>query len=516
MTKSRIGIAVGIVGVYLALALLTAVTIRPRADEGFFASPALNLVQTGSMGTPILEAGHAFMKDIDRYTYWITPLHFVVQAAWYAVFGFSLLTMRTLSIAFGLAALAAWYLMMRRLSQNESVALFTAALIGLDYNFIIGSSSGRMDMMAAALGFGAFASYLLLRERHFDAAVVVSNALVCAAGLTHPVAGYLYFSGIVFLTLYYDRRRIRASHVLLAAVPYLAGGAAWGWYILKDPSAFKAQFTTNSTMHGRLTGLSAPWLGFLREVRFRYFMGFGLGRHSIGHEGPVYLKILILAGFMTGVAGAVFTRDIRRDKRYRVLMLLAAIFFVLLALLDGQKAYYYLIHIFPFYAALTAVWVYRLWQRRPRLRIPAAAGIAGVLLLQIGATYYRGTRYTYERTYQPAIAFLKQSVPPGRTIMGSASLGFGLDFRRNLVDDVRLGYYTGRKPDYIVVNEEYFLVFLDYRHNDPEIYEFIEKRLTEEYSRVYDREGFQVYAARGPDPTSARGAVENATGISYP
>jgi 4-amino-4-deoxy-L-arabinose transferase-like glycosyltransferase len=510
---------VGIAGVYVALALLAAVTLRPRTDEGFFASPALNLVETGSMGTPVLEAGHTFMKDINRYTYWITPLDFLAQAGWYEVFGFSLFSMRALSTLWAVLALAAWYLMLRRMSHSEGLALFGVALIGLDYNFLIGGSSGRMDMMAASLGFCAFASYLLLRERNFSAALVVSNALVCAAGLTHPVAGYLYFAGTAFLTVYYDRKRIRFGHIAIALLPYVIGAAGWGWYILKDPEAFRAQFTTNATMHGRLTGLSAPWMGFVHEVQGRYLNAFGLGRHSVGHEGPVYLKILILLAFVTGLAGAVFTREIRRDEGYRALMLLAAIFFVLLSIFDGQKAYYYLIHIFPFYAALTAAWVYRLWQRRAMLRPAIVAGVAGVLALQLGALVYHATRFTYARSYGPAIEFLKATVAPERTIVGSASLGFGLNFASNLVDDVRLGYFTGRKPDYIVVNEEYYLVFRDYAVSEPAIHDFILTRLNQEYDRIYDRAGFQVYALRGPhESAESRRPVSEVhpRGITYP
>ncbi len=509
--RAQILLAAGIAGLYIALATLAAYTVRPRADEGFFASPALNLLENGSMGTPVIEPGHAFMKDIDRYTYWITPLHFLVQAAWYAVFGFGLVSMRELSTVWALAALAAWYLWMRRLSGSGTLPLLAVALIGLDYNFVIGGSSGRMDMMAAALGYAGLASYWLLREKRLTVALMVSNALVCAAGLTHPVAGYLYFSGLALLELLYDRKRIVARQTALALVPYVIGAAGWGWYILKDPSAFEAQFATNATMHGRLSGFTAPLMAFWREIQGRYLMVFGLGWHSSGHEGPVYLKIFILIAFMTGLAGAIATREIRRDRGYRTLMLLAALFFVLLAVFDGQKAYYYLIHVFPFYAALTAVWIHRVWQRRPAWKPVLAAGVAGVLALQIGAVVYLSTRQTYARTYAPAIEFLRTAVPPGHTIMGSASLGFGLGFPRNLVDDVRLGCLTGRKPDYIVVNEEYARVFRDYSFHEPDIYRFIVARLTNEYDPVYDHEGVRIYALRGAHGEPAVSAAVSAS-----
>ncbi len=497
---------------YAGLAAWLARTLRPRADEGFFASPALNLATTGSMGTLVLEGHHQFMKDIHQYTYWITPLHFLAQAAWYKVFGFSMFSMRTLSIAFALAALGAWFLIVRRISGRDGLAVFTVALIGLDYNFAMGGSSGRMDMMAAGLGFSAFAAYLLLRERRFTAAVVIANTLVCAAGLTHPVAGYLYFSGLVLLTLYYDRARLRWQHLAFAALPYLAGLGGWGLYILKDPSAFLVQFGTNTTMKGRLTGLTAPWLGIVHEVLDRYLVSFGLGPHSISNRGPIYLKFLILVWFVAGLIGAVATREIRANKGYRALMLLAGLFFLLLSVLDGQKAYYYLIHIFPFYAALAAAFVFRLWDRRLAPRWMVSAAVAGVLVLQIGAIVLRCREDTYRRTYDPVIAFLQRTLKPGDTVIASASLGFGLRFPRTLIDDVRLGYYTGRRPNYIVINEEYYLVFCDYQHSEPEFYRFIAARLAREYERIYDRDGYQVYALR----EGAAAPQATAQAIQYP
>src|SRR5436309_2288758 len=82
----------------------------------------------------------------------------------------------------------------------------TAALLAVDYSFVMGASFGCMDLMCAALGFAGLAAYLSLREKHFAWAVLVSHTLVAASGLTHFM-GILHFAGLVFLTLYFDRRR---------------------------------------------------------------------------------------------------------------------------------------------------------------------------------------------------------------------------------------------------------------------------------------------------------------------
>jgi hypothetical protein len=48
--------------------------------------------------------------------------------------------------------------------------------------------------------------------------------------------------------------------------------------------------------------------------------------------------------------------------------------------------------------------------------------------------------------YMPVVDYLQQHVPPGTLVMGSAELGFHLGFTPALIDDVRLGYFSSRRP----------------------------------------------------------------------
>src|SRR5437870_1160150 len=68
---------------YVALAIASSLAKRPWSDEGWFASAPFNLVTKGWMGTTVVEqAGHPFLEGIDCYTYWVMPLHLIVQAGW--------------------------------------------------------------------------------------------------------------------------------------------------------------------------------------------------------------------------------------------------------------------------------------------------------------------------------------------------------------------------------------------------------------------------------------------------
>jgi 4-amino-4-deoxy-L-arabinose transferase-like glycosyltransferase len=211
--------------VFVALAIFCAHTNLPWSDEAWFASPAFNLITKGNFGTSVLDPTASFrtnnLTGIHEHTYWIVPLFPLVEAAWFRATGYGLMQVRYLSIVWGLVALWAWYRMLKILTGDERVAVLAMGLMAIDFTFVWTSSVGRMDMMCAALGGAGLTAFLIMRERNFTRAVLVSQSLIVAAGLSHPMAAG-YACGLLALTLYWDRKRIRPLHVLVAAAPYEA------------------------------------------------------------------------------------------------------------------------------------------------------------------------------------------------------------------------------------------------------------------------------------------------------
>jgi 4-amino-4-deoxy-L-arabinose transferase-like glycosyltransferase len=494
-SRTIAGLLLVVAALHLALAVGSALTKRPWSDEAWFASPALNLATKGFMGTTVLETEGLWLRGIERRTYWVMPLYLVGQAGWYRLVGFSLLKMRLLSAVWGLVALAAWWQIVRALFGSRRLAVLAAALLACDYIFVMAASFGRMDMMSAALGSAAFAAYLTLRERRLGWAVFAGHALTALSGLTHPHGGVLTFAGLLFLTLYFDRARLRPAHLAVAFAPYFVGALCWGGYVLQDPPTFWAQFKGNATTSGRASTLAAPLTGFRREVTERYLVAYGLGPHSAGHSGPIRLKALVLAAYLCALAGALAVPSLRRERGVRALLVLAAVYFVALAVGDGQKLSYYLIYPVPIYTALVAVWLRWCWGRGRAGRAFAAACVAGLVALQAGGVLYRMRVNTYGRQFAPAVAYLREHTDARTLVMGSAELGFGLGFDRNLVDDIRLGYYSGKRPDVIVIEEIYEQNIRDYQAREPDVYRHI-TQLLEQYRPVYDESGYRVYVRR--------------------
>jgi len=473
---------------YLFLAIGRTITDSPGCDEGWFASPALNLATNGHMGTTVIEESNLGMTTgIHQYTYWIMPLNVLTQAAWYKAFGFGLFSMRSISILSGLVALVAWLSIMQSLSGDKKVTLLALVLIALDFAFIRSASSGRMDMMSAALNFTAFAAYLRLRDRHLTLAVLISQCLVVASGLTHP-NGFLGFIGLVLLSLYFDRRSIKWRHVILAIVPYAIGFVAYGLYVMRDPDLFLTQLSGNGG--GRLWGAANPWGALKFEIAERYL--------GLSAAGPNYLKISLILAYAAGVAGAIFTKEIRQQRGSRALLIVTALFFTYLTLFEGTKLYLYMVHITPLYAALLAAWIAWCWRSRGVPRWIIAPAFCGLIVLHLTGSVYVMLRNSYQNSYLPAVSFLNQHADQNALIMGTAEMSFGLRFPGTLLDDKWLGYNTGRIPDFVVEDTRFEQEQLWAQAKRPEIFEHVRTLLAQQYQQVYNKASYRIYARRQP------------------
>jgi len=503
--------------VFVLMALGNAFTHIPWCDEGAIAGPAFNLITHGRMASTILEpTAHTFVRRsnngsgavsparLDQHAYWMPPLDFIAQAGWYEVFGFSVFSMRALSIAWGLVALASWVWIVEALSKDQTLGLVTLCFLAVDGTLITTASDGRMDMMSAALGFAALASYLKLRERNLSAGIVASQALAVASGLTHPLGGCLAFIALLVLTLYMDRERLRPRHIFLAMIPYVVGAVGWGLYILQDPRDFLTQFNSNAFARFQRSYFT-PWGIIWREIKVRYLSAFGLGS---GSAGLARLKIFVLAAYVVGTLGAICSKDVRRQKGLRMLLILAGIYLVGLMVVDSSKKDHYLIYGVAPLCVAWSLWIYRSWMNRSLPRPLIILAVSGFACLQIGRTLQRIAENQYRKTYAPAVAFLKSNVPKGSFVMGGCELGFGLGFDADLSDDPTLGYYTGKKPDFIAfrtsssgyrcddwdLSEE--ATFRGSGKDESKVYQHVTKMLTQDYQKLYSDGFYQVYSRR--------------------
>jgi 4-amino-4-deoxy-L-arabinose transferase-like glycosyltransferase len=443
------------------------------------------------MGTTVLDPASSTWKSvkltgIDRHTYWVMPLNLLFNAAGFKVFGFSVFSMRLLSLGWGLVALGAWGAILWKLTGQPALTLGALGLIAVDYHFLMQASDGRMDVMTVALGWSGVAAYLLMRERGFPRAVLASQSLTALACFTHP-NGALLVLILAATTLYFDWRRVRLSTLAIAAAPYLAGLAAWACYIARSPADFLAQFLGNASSRG--PGITTPIAALQLEISHRYFDNFGLAAWS-SRAGR--LNAIPLGIFLAGVAVCLLTGEIRRHPGYRLAMVWTAITVVFLTWFEGLKTVYYLIYLTPLYSMLLAVAAGWIWRRRPRWRFGLAAVLLVFVALQAARTPIADSRYPRRTTYDPAVQYLRAQFHRGTLIMGSASLIFGLGPDWSILDDFRLGYDSGKRAEVVVIDAHWTDGIEMLQTLNPPLHAFVTQLLSAEYREVYNQGGYRI------------------------
>src|ERR1035441_6095280 len=77
--RTVVAVAVAL-AVWTGLAVSLAASDAPWSNEAWCAIPAVNLATHGYMGTTVLVSKGIWLVGIERHTYWIMPLHALVQA----------------------------------------------------------------------------------------------------------------------------------------------------------------------------------------------------------------------------------------------------------------------------------------------------------------------------------------------------------------------------------------------------------------------------------------------------
>jgi 4-amino-4-deoxy-L-arabinose transferase-like glycosyltransferase len=474
----------------IAIAVGSALTRNPWADEGEVASAPYNLAFHGNTATTVVEtATYHFWPGTDRITYWQPPLAMVTVAGWFKLIGFSLLTMRLFSLLWGLIGIAAWYRIVKAITGRQEAAVLCAVLLALDYVYTMASSLGRYDLMSAALGFCGWAAYLELRVKRFPLAVVTSHFLTVASGLSHPIGGIMALLGLVIMTLYYDRRRIRLNMLALAAIPYVVGCAVWAVYIVQDVQLFKGQFINQGSF--RLYYLIAPWKGMAAELQQRYIESFV---YRAGGTRLLFLKSFMLLGYWGAVVAGLTVRRLRSDPGVRLLLLLVLADFVILSV-EGSKQRPYLVHMVPVYVALVSIWLLWLWRESRVPRWFTAGAVLGLVCLHVGLAVYRIRANEFRNTFVPVARYLQPAANQGALIMGPSCMAFGVGFDSHVLEDPLLGFQSGKRADFIVLNDEMKL-FVRLWSTSPEKRAYIQSLFERQYRQVLRSGEFEIYARR--------------------
>jgi hypothetical protein len=354
-----------------------------------------------------------------------------------------------------------------------------------------------MDAMCTALSLTALALYVNLRESRFMWAFMGANVCLAAAFITHPNA-MMAFAGLIYLVWHYDRPRIRFSHLLIGAAPYVLALAAWSVYIMQDTSDFRTQFSANAAGPGsvRLEGFLEPWNALWKELFLRYgvFYGFTHVWWVPGFRSQWMVAILVM---YFGAAFFLWSRpEVRANDGQRVLLTLLGIWFLGMTFFVGFKTPMYLVYVIPLWDAVLALCVWRFWSSGRVARGLAVAALVMFVFLNWQSLRLKCAENAYANEWVPSVDFIRPYTEQGARVYAISALGFDIDFRR-FTDDGRLGLYTHKTADVILIDYSYQWWLGRFEAMERPVYDYIESLLASKYHVAKKSGTFLVYVRNG-------------------
>jgi 4-amino-4-deoxy-L-arabinose transferase-like glycosyltransferase len=379
----------------------------PFVDEAWLVSRAWAFIQTGQAFGP-LDSGLA-----DHFEgYWtlnqwlITLLHSLGLRVWGAP---DLVAVRGVSLIFGLALLAAVYVIGRQLGGIR-LGWLSALLVSLSMPFLLSAHLARYDILTAAFGFWAIALHFIRRNSHWTG--LLSGLCLGLAFETH--AHSMIYAPAILVLYWWDFRwaMFRQKHFW----GFIVGGALGLLYyaalhVLPYPQTFLAvnQLTFGATRTPPILTLN------LRVIlqAFDWMANLLLALYSL------MIVIILLAVVM------LFRKRTRANQLLLVLSLTLVLLFTLIV---RHKHGFYSILTTPVLDMLVAAFLLDFIRKPWRGQWTDYASRSLVWSLVIGALVFSWSAVLVDSwpQYQVTADRIKQSIRPGESIMADQVYWFSL------------------------------------------------------------------------------------------
>jgi len=419
-----------------------------HTDEPWLSGLSRTMMAEGTLNTT-----ESFYDLYERNPHALKILFHVLQIGMIRLFGYSLFTVRLLSLITGGLCLHLTASLIRRLTDSPArdlTALLTVVWMSLDIQFIYASHTARQEIQMTAL---MLASLNILSERRIPGVLRggLTGLIIGLSAGFHP-NGFLiaWPAGLYLLTeILLKKRSLREGSAFIAAAALSAG------VFVLISFHFNPDFLTDYARYGEPLGvLDAPDVKFLRWPRFyRQLYGRIAGTYHLPdiRWQMITFPLLLIAAVPAG--------------RLRLILCGLGGFNIGLVLL-GKYSQPSVLFLLPFYY-LTAAAVIGKATRYRRRALPVLLWtlLAGTTLFfslrEIRTEMFpRKERESYSE-YQTAV---RRLVPPEATILAGLNTEFAVEYGhlrdwRNLALLKEAGltfgeYVRSRKIEYILVPEE--------------------------------------------------------------
>jgi hypothetical protein len=262
-------------------------------------------------------------------------------------------------------------------------------------------------------------------------------------------------------------------------------------YIQQDPASFRAQFLRAIADRSGFT--KNPVEGFKNEVLNRYVFGLG-GIDTTKTDNRLRsIRCVVLAVYIAGLLLVLGSRKLRSKLGVNPVLHLWGIAALVLLIMDSGTRPLYLVHALPWMAAMLSASCIYLWTEFPQRRFLLVGTMGAFLAVQLAGIAYIIRRDNWQTEYTPVVQYLREHLKSGEMVMGGPEYGFVLGFGKQLVDDPCLGYFSKKVPTYIVLDLRYSDQIHWYKDRLPQVYDFIQQRIADNYSEVKSVGPTKVY-----------------------
>lgn len=425
----------------LALVLLYLATVIPSlgndpiagGDEGWIMSSAARLARDGIFGSDLF-AGFYGAED---YYFFNLPLHHLILAGVFKVFGVSLTIARAVSVLFGLAALLLTFALGRRIGGPAASLGAAALLVLLRLNLTPFSgltltdlgATVRYDLITLPFSLGAVLLILRRNANPTPTHIALAGLLIGLGALTQFIGAFVGVPIALFLLLTTPGWKLRVQRVALltamAALPFIP----YFVYIGAHWEDFQGQ--ARAVEQGTSFFSPSFYVDQLRGEADRYALSTGLDNGLSSFTDRVSARLVMLVVGPIALACTLWRG--RRDPARLLLGLLIAALLVELALFESTKRFVYWVVVTPYVCVAIADLAVAAWQavqpqRRQLLLRGGVALVAALFLLEGLAVAARDIRNAPDApSYAALDRRLEAALPAGAVVIGDNRLWPALD-----------------------------------------------------------------------------------------